>query len=48
MNSKAIQKIYNKIKLASINVKRQIPFSKVGNSNNQFLDFMLEKFEINI
>jgi len=46
MNSKIIQQMYNKIKFASINVKRQIPFSEVGNNNNQFLDFMLEKFEI--
>ena len=46
MNAKVIQKRYNEIKLTSINVRRQIPFSKVGNNNNQFLDFMLEKFEI--
>jgi len=46
MNSKIIQQMYNEIKLTSINVKRQIQFSKVGNNNNQFIDFMLEKFEI--
>ncbi|HEY5590329.1 MAG TPA: hypothetical protein VIK55_04855 [Paludibacter sp.] len=46
MNAKIIQQMYNKIKLTSINVRRQIPFSKVGNNSNQFLDFMLENFEI--